>query len=61
MKLIINADDFGFTRAINYGIIDAHNLGVLTSTTLMVTMPAFEHAVDLSKKHLRSELACILI
>ncbi|MBC1550983.1 carbohydrate deacetylase [Listeria sp. FSL L7-1434] len=50
MKLIINADDFGFTRAINYGIIDAHNLGVLTSTTLMVTMPAFEHAVELSKQ-----------
>lgn len=49
MKLIMNADDFGFTRAINYGIFDAHNLGVLTSTTLMVTMPAFEHAVDLSK------------
>ncbi|EAC3820617.1 carbohydrate deacetylase [Listeria monocytogenes] len=50
MKLIMNADDFGFTRAINYGIIDAHNLGVLTSTTLMVTMPAFEHAVELSKQ-----------
>ncbi|MDT0014748.1 carbohydrate deacetylase [Listeria cossartiae] len=50
MKLIINADDFGFTRAINYGIIDAHNLGVLTSTTLMVTMAAFEHAVELSKQ-----------
>ncbi|MBC6167021.1 carbohydrate deacetylase [Listeria booriae] len=50
MKLIINADDFGLTRGINYGIIDAHHLGVLTSTTLMVTMPAFEHAVDLAKQ-----------
>ena len=50
-KFIINADDFGYSRGVNYGIIDAHNQGVLTSTTLMVTMPAVKHAVALMKDH----------
>src|SRR5690554_3524879 len=49
MKLIINADDFGLSRGINFGIIDAHALGVLTSTTLMITMEASNHAIELSK------------
>lgn len=49
-KLVINSDDFGYSRAINYGIIDCYNHGVLTSTTLMANMPEFEHAVKLSKK-----------
>ncbi|WP_162146758.1 chitin disaccharide deacetylase [Acholeplasma granularum] len=51
MKLVINADDFGLSRGVNYGIIDAHQLGVLTSTTLMVTMDACDHAVELSTMH----------
>ena len=38
MKLIVNADDFGLTRSVNYGILDAHLNGIVTSTTLMVTM-----------------------
>lgn len=50
-KLIINADDFGYCKGVNYGIIEAHTDGVLTSTTLMANMPGFEHAVNLSKKH----------
>lgn len=51
MKLIINADDFGFNRGINWGIIDAHKLGILTSTTMMVTMPGTDHAVQLKKAY----------
>lgn len=47
-KLIINADDFGYSRGINYGIIDAHQLGVLTSTTFMANMPGAEHAAKLA-------------
>src|SRR5699024_950486 len=31
--LIINADDFGFTPGVTQGIIEAHNNGVVTSTT----------------------------
>ena len=50
-KLIINADDFGYSRSVNYGIIDAHTEGVLSSTTLMTNMPGTEHAFELGKKH----------
>lgn len=38
--LIINADDFGLSPGINYGIIDAHRRGVVTSTTAMMTADA---------------------
>lgn len=50
-KLINNADDFGYSRAVNYGIADSYNNGVLTSTTLMPAMPGFNHAVELAKKN----------
>jgi len=50
-KLIINADDFGYSRGINFGIIDAHQLGVLTSTTFMTNMPGADHAAELAKQN----------
>jgi predicted glycoside hydrolase/deacetylase ChbG (UPF0249 family) len=34
--LIINADDFGYTRGVNRGILEAHQRGVVLSTSLMV-------------------------
>lgn len=49
-RLIINADDFGFTRDVNEGIVHAHRNGILTATTLMATGPAFEHAVALARE-----------
>jgi len=48
-RLIINADDFGFNRDVNAGIVDAHRGGVLTSTTLMANGAAFYDAVTLAK------------
>ncbi|GAB4334982.1 MAG: hopanoid biosynthesis-associated protein HpnK [Leptolyngbyaceae cyanobacterium] len=50
-QLIINGDDFGFSSGVNQAIIDAHQRGVLTSTSLMVTGDAFEEAVALAKAH----------
>jgi len=47
--LIVNADDFGFTRDVNEGIVHAHRQGILTASTLMATGPAFEHAVELAR------------
>lgn len=47
MKLIINADDLGFSKGINYGIYDAYCNGIVRSTTLMMNMPATAHAVTL--------------
>jgi predicted glycoside hydrolase/deacetylase ChbG (UPF0249 family) len=48
--LITNADDFGFTRDINEGIVHAHRHGILTATTLMATGAAFDHAVQLARE-----------
>lgn len=49
-NIIFNADDFGYSKGINYGIIEAHKSGVLTSTTLMMNMPGTIHGVELSKE-----------
>jgi chitin disaccharide deacetylase len=38
--LIVNADDFGQSRGVNRGIIEAHERGIVTSTSLMVRWPA---------------------
>jgi predicted glycoside hydrolase/deacetylase ChbG (UPF0249 family) len=51
IRLIVNADDFGLTRGVNYGIIDAHVNGLVNSTTMMMNMPGVEHAVQLAKKY----------
>lgn len=37
--LIVNGDDFGLSRGINAGIIEAHEHGILTSASLMVRGP----------------------
>jgi chitin disaccharide deacetylase len=48
-RLIINADDFGFTAGVNRAIVEAHTRGVVTSATLMANGRAFEDAVRLAK------------
>lgn len=50
IRLIINADDFGFTHDVNEGIVEAHRLGVLTATTLMANGNAFDHAVACARE-----------
>jgi predicted glycoside hydrolase/deacetylase ChbG (UPF0249 family) len=45
--LIVNADDFGASRGINRGIIEAHQKGILTSASLMVNAPWSREATDL--------------
>jgi predicted glycoside hydrolase/deacetylase ChbG (UPF0249 family) len=52
-QLIVNADDFGFSIAVTDGILHAHNHGILTSTTLMTTMPDRDRAIDLAGRHPR--------
>ena len=49
--LIFNADDFGASTGVNRGIIDCHQKGVLTSTSLMVTGRALEEAIQLSREN----------
>ena len=48
-RLIVNADDFGFTSDVNRGIIEAYRGGVLRSTTLMANGAAFDDAVEAAR------------
>jgi hopanoid biosynthesis associated protein HpnK len=48
-QLIVNADDFGLTKAVNQGILHAHKEGIVTSTTLMANGAAFDSAVSISR------------
>ena len=50
-RLIVNADDFGLSEAVNRGIVAAHRDGIVTSASVMACGPAFEHAVALAKRH----------
>ena len=50
-KVIINADDFGYSTAVNLGIINSFKKGVLTSATLMANMPGCDEAIELAKEN----------
>ena len=39
MKIIVNADDMGYTRGVTEGIIEGYEKGIVTSTTVMCNMP----------------------
>jgi predicted glycoside hydrolase/deacetylase ChbG (UPF0249 family) len=60
-KLVVNADDFGFTPDVNRGIVDAHRRGILTATTLMANGAAFEDAVRLGRENLSLDIGCHLV
>jgi chitin disaccharide deacetylase len=47
-RLIINADDFGLTSGVNRAIVELHQAGVLTSTTLMARAGATPEAIGLA-------------
>ena len=49
MKVIFHADDFGLTRAVNAGIVEAHARGLLRSTSLMAGAEAAEDAAALAR------------
>ena len=51
MRLIVNADDCGYSPGINRGIIHAFCRGIVTSTTLMVNQQYCGDAVALLKRH----------
>jgi predicted glycoside hydrolase/deacetylase ChbG (UPF0249 family) len=47
--LIVNGDDFGASRGVNRGILEAHARGILTSASLMVNMPASAQAAAFAR------------
>ena len=54
-RLIINADDFGWSPGVNEAVAQLADEGIVTSTSLMVAAPAAAEAVDLARR--RPELA----
>jgi hopanoid biosynthesis associated protein HpnK len=52
-RLIVNADDFGRSGAVNQAVIRAHREGILTSASLMVNEPATDEAVALARHNPR--------
>ncbi len=51
LRLIFNGDDYGRALSINAAIIRAHEQGVLTSASLMVTGDALVDAVAQAREH----------
>ena len=60
-RLVVNADDFGFTADVNEGIVEAHRDGILTATTLMANGDAFEDAARLAASNPSLDVGCHLV
>jgi predicted glycoside hydrolase/deacetylase ChbG (UPF0249 family) len=50
-RLIINADDFGYTEGVVRGIIELHQKGLVSSTSCMTNMPAWPQAAAYLRQH----------
>ena len=46
-KILIRADDLGYSGAVNYGIFDAIHSGIINNVGVMVNMPATKHGLNL--------------
>ena len=47
MKILVQSDDYGFTRGVTLATYDAINRGLITCTGLFANMPSARDAVDL--------------
>ena len=45
-KLIVNADDYGRSPDVSRGILEAHQRGIVTSTTVMINQPSARAQLD---------------
>lgn len=60
-RLIVNADDFGLTSGVNRAIVELHQAGVLTSTTLMARAAATEPAIALALQNPSLGVGCHIV
>ena len=60
-RLIVNADDFGLTSGVNRAIVELHQAGVLTSTTLMATASATDEAIGLARANPGLGVGCHVV
>jgi predicted glycoside hydrolase/deacetylase ChbG (UPF0249 family) len=50
LRLIVNADDFGYAESVSAGILRAHRDGIVTATTLMTNAPHSDGAALLARE-----------
>lgn len=50
-RIIVNADDFGMSSQINHAIVEAFQKNLISSTTMMANMPAFDEACALAHRY----------
>ncbi|HEY4209807.1 MAG TPA: ChbG/HpnK family deacetylase [Puia sp.] len=50
-KIIINADDFGYSDAVNAAVLKCFQKWLVTSSSLLVNMPGFQGAVEMANTH----------
>ena len=60
-RLIINADDFGLTAGVNRAIVELHQAGNLTSTTLMACAAATAGAISLAHSSPSLAVGCHIV
>lgn len=60
-RLIVNADDFGYTLGVNRAIVEAHANGIVTSTTLMASGSAFQDAISKAKQLPQLSIGCHIV
>jgi chitin disaccharide deacetylase len=60
-RLIVNADDFGYTQGVNAGVIRGFRNGIITSTTIMANGVAFDDAVIRAKENPKLGVGCHLV
>lgn len=56
-KIVVNADDFGMSNAVNQAILKSFNNSWISTTTIMCNMPGFEEACEIA--HSEKILDCI--
>lgn len=49
-KLLIRADDLGYSKGVNYGIFHAVSDGIINNVGIMLNMPDTKHGVNLLKE-----------
>lgn len=60
-RLIVNADDFGYTSGVNRAIVEGHTRGLVTSSTLMANGAAFAEAVQLAGSVPKLSVGCHVV
>ncbi len=60
-RLIVNADDFGYTSGVNRAVVEAHARGIVTSSTLMANGAAFAEAVQFAQTLPELSVGCHVV